>query len=82
MLRIPKSPERSQLYGIAVHSALKDFFDRRDVEGNADKKYLLERFEFHADHQPLKENDRNELKQKGQRALSGYYDTYSGSWPA
>ncbi len=70
---------KSQFYGVAVHSALKDFFDKLK-NGKTNKKFLLSRFLFHLKRQPLSENDFQEVKKKGMSALGGYYDFYCRKW--
>ncbi len=79
LLRIPKAPSKHQLYGIAVHEALKEFFNKFKKE-DADKAYLLQRFKHYLEQQPLLENELKETLKRGEGALSGYYDKYSGTW--
>lgn len=77
LLRIPKAPEKHQMYGIAMHGALKDFFEnlkKREVGSD----YLLQRFEFYLNRQPLTPNDYSETLERGKKALAGYFETYAG----
>lgn len=80
LLRVPQAQTASQLYGIACHSALEDFFGRLQKEGQADRDFLLEKFSYYLNQQPLEENDYKRLLTEGQKFLGGYYDTWNGSW--
>ncbi len=79
LLRTPRASTKHQLYGIAVHEALKEFFNKLKNE-DVSKKYLLERFAYHLKQQPLLDNELEETLKRGEEALDGYYDKYSGSW--
>ena len=79
LLRIPKVPQKHQLYGIAVHAALKDLFDSIK-EGLISKQYLLDRFKVHLERQPLEANQIEEILIKGEKSLGGYFDLYKDSW--
>lgn len=79
LIRIPSAPTKHQAYGIAVHSALQDFF-KMIKEENIGKDFLLESFEGHINRQSLSVRDANELLKKGKTSLSGWYDTYEDSW--
>jgi DNA helicase-2/ATP-dependent DNA helicase PcrA len=79
LLRIPKAPERHQMYGIAVHAALKDFFDVQK-DRPADKRFLLAKFDLYLARQPLRAEDFTEAKTKGERALAGWYDAWHNTW--
>ncbi len=80
LIRIPKAKTKHEMYGTAVHSALKDFFENlkdRDLT----KEFLLEKFFFYLNREPISKSDFDESRVKGERALSGYYDAYYGVWP-
>jgi len=77
LLRIPKAIEKHQMYGIAMHGALRDFFENlktRDVG----KDFLFQKFEFYLNRQPLSENDYKETLERGKEALGGYFEIYKG----
>lgn len=77
LLRIPKSPTKHQMYGTAVHAALKDFFDAAKERG-FDKDLLLNAFKGYLSREPLSEPDFDEAAKKGAAALSGYFGAYAG----
>jgi len=79
LLRIPQAKTKHQMYGTAVHYTLKDFFDAYRT-GKADKNFLLSRFEIYLKRQPLSEKEYDELLEKGNKTLTGYFDFYHGSW--
>ena len=80
LLRVPKSPTRHQMYGIAIHEALARFFNKIKVEENTTKALLLELFRSRLLKEPLLRGDFEALLQRGEKALSGYYDTYHTIW--
>ena len=80
LVRIPGVYSLPQRFGTATHEALRDFFVRLRDEGNLGKEYLLERFYLSLSKQPILENEEKELREKGEKVLSGYYDAYDGSW--
>ncbi len=79
LLRIPKAPEKHQMYGIAVHAALKDFFDAFH-DRKPDRKFLLMKFDYYLNEQPLTKGEFEEVKTRGEAALGGWFDTYQGAW--
>lgn len=79
LLRIPKAQSKHQMYGIAVHNALKDFFDAFK-ERTPEKEFLLGKFRHYLNLQPLDEKDLSESLEKGLKALNGYYENYHAVW--
>lgn len=79
LFRIPQAETKYQMYGTAVHGALKDMFEALK-ERDAGKDFLLSKFSYYLRQEPLKEKDLKELAEKGERALSGYYDRYVDEW--
>lgn len=79
LLRIPKAPSKHQMYGIAIHGALKDFFDAMR-EREVDKQLLLDKFTYYLNRQPLATGEYEETLKKGLASLAGYYNTYRGTW--
>ena len=80
LLKIPKAKNKHQIYGTAVHAGLKSFFDRLKAEELADKNFLLKQFEEALKKEPLMESDLVESLEKGNTALSAYFDYYQNSW--
>ncbi len=80
LIRIPKAPTKHQLYGIAVHKCLEEFFKRYKIQEDVSKEYLLSRFEHHLSQVPFMPTDWREVLERGKHALSGYYDTYYPNW--
>ena len=76
LLRVPKAPTRSMLFGTAMHNALNDFFTHMKDGEAVNKTYLLSRFKERLGRLPLSEREYNEHLTKGKNALSGYFDTY------
>ncbi|HQA95967.1 MAG TPA: PD-(D/E)XK nuclease family protein, partial [Candidatus Colwellbacteria bacterium] len=80
LFRIPKAKTKYQMYGTAVHGALRDFFGALR-EGPVDKDFFVERFVYHLKKEPLSENGFEACLEKGRKALAGYFDKYDGAWP-
>jgi len=81
LLRIPQAKTKYQMYGTAVHGALKDFFDAlSEKKKNINKTYLINLFKKHLNEEYLSEGDYQESEGKGEGALAGWYDAYHGSW--
>ncbi|MFA6364871.1 MAG: ATP-dependent DNA helicase [Candidatus Paceibacterota bacterium] len=79
LLRIPAAKQPHQLYGTAIHAALQDLFNAAKNNKHS-RTFLLERFSYHFDAQPFQAREQIEWKERGVRALGGYYDTYHASW--
>mgnify|MGYP001577390747 CR=1 FL=1 len=82
LLRIPQAQTKSQMYGTAIHQALKDFFDAMKKDKNPNKDFLLESFLNHIKRQALSDEELIEASKRGENALGGYYDQNSPSWNA
>ncbi|PJA34376.1 MAG: hypothetical protein CO184_00205 [Candidatus Zambryskibacteria bacterium CG_4_9_14_3_um_filter_40_16] len=80
LIRLPKAPQKHQMFGIAMHSALKEFFDKYRIDTKLSSVQLLKMFERNLTKQPLSLGDYEDSLEKGQRALSLYYEKYKNSW--
>jgi len=80
LIRIPKAKSKHQMYGTAIHGALKDFFDKFKKE-KIDKNYLIERYNYYLNKEFILDKDLDELKKKGEASLSKYFDHYKDLWP-
>jgi len=81
LIRLPETPTKHQLYGQAVHEALKRFFDRYGEGDKASSKDLFQYFSHYISKKPFTENDRRESLKKGKESLSGYVGVYKNTWP-
>ncbi|MEA2715656.1 MAG: ATP-dependent helicase UvrD/PcrA, partial [Candidatus Parcubacteria bacterium] len=80
LIRVPQAQTKHQMYGTAVHAALRVFFDAYREERYLSKKQLGQIFRHHLEKQAMSVADRAESLEKGKRALEGYYATYVGNW--
>ncbi len=80
LLRLPRPQSRAQLYGTAVHAALKACFTKVSEGEPVSKDYLIQTFTQTLRHEPLTDADFTLLLERGTKALSGYFDTYSAGW--
>lgn len=76
LLQIPRAKTKHEMYGTAVHSALKELFD--DLSRGHD--YLLMRFESALEREPISEHDFEESLAKGKETLSRYFENYNEAW--
>ncbi len=81
LLRLPKAPNKNQMYGTAVHLAFEEFFKRYRNNEKPNSKDLIVFFENALRRQPLDKNDYEDALKKGRKSLSAYYDFYKNSWP-
>lgn len=80
LVRIPQAKTKSQVYGTAIHEALKWYFDGVSEKGVHDKKTLTSFFEKALVARPLPIDMSKQYLKRGKDALSGYYDTYHMLW--
>lgn len=78
LIRLPQAYSKQQKYGTAVHAAMNNFFNKYK-EGDVKVGYLLEQFKYYIEHSNLSDIENEELKRKGEKALTGWYETY-GNW--
>lgn len=80
LIQIPQEKTRDQLYGTAVHGALKETIDRLCKGEDVSKNSLLAVFERELSRLPLSMGDFEDSLKKGQASLGGYYDSRSHLW--
>jgi len=80
LLRVPQAQTKHQMYGTAIHSTLREFFESYKKERDMNKKKLVERFEYHLQMQPLTPYDKRDCFKKGKVALEGFYKAYYPLW--
>jgi DNA helicase-2/ATP-dependent DNA helicase PcrA len=80
LLRIPGAQTPAQVYGTAIHYALKMFFDARGRGENPGVSFLEEQFVRALDRELLTQADRQQLAARGAQALAGYYRQWHDSW--
>ena len=80
LLRVPGAQTGAQIYGTAIHYALKMFFDARSRGENPEAPFLEEHFIRALDRELLTQADRQQLAARGAKALAGYYGQWRDSW--
>lgn len=74
LLRIPSSPEKHQIYGIAIHSAVEDLW-RVAKDREPSLKFLLDSYERHLGLLGiLSPREAEEALARGKKSLSGWFD--------
>lgn len=79
LLGVPMAKEKHQMYGTAVHAALKKFFEVERA-GKGTRELLLENFRAALEEENLAESEFEETLERGLDALGRYYDAKNGSW--
>lgn len=80
LLRIPQLPNLNQIYGIAVHAALENFFSAKKRGEPVGREFLIDGFAWALKRHPLTEKDFVALLAKGKKTLAAYHDHYADSW--
>jgi DNA helicase-2/ATP-dependent DNA helicase PcrA len=80
LIRIPQAQSKHQMYGTAIHSVLRSFFNAMKEDRDLSSTKLAELFKHNIDMQPMSKDDRVESYKKGKNALAGYIKTYNGTW--
>ena len=79
LLRMPRAPSKHQMYGTAIHNALRNLF-RNLKDRDINKQFLLDSFGQCLNQEPLSTEEYKEALEKGKRVLDGYYDEYHCDW--
>ena len=81
LIRIPDLYSPTLKFGSIVDYALNKFFEKSKKELKIlSKKVLLEEFDKGLNKFNLPERDEEKFRERGEKALSEYYDEYSKSW--
>ena len=80
LIHVPQAETKHQMYGTAIHAALRTFFNAYKEERDLSKKQLVDLFHQQLDRLPMSQTDKKEAVEKGKRALEGYYSTYNKVW--
>lgn len=80
LVRIPQAENKHQMYGTAIHSVLRSYFDAYREGKKKSIKEVLALFKHALDKLPLSKHDRNESFEKGRKALEGYFEQYDSLW--
>lgn len=81
LLRIPEAENKFMLYGTAVHEALRRYADGRNQGEDIGPEGLYAAFERTLERSPLTDRDILELKEKGKRSLTLWWQERKDSWP-
>ncbi|MAJ97602.1 MAG: hypothetical protein CMI56_03260 [Parcubacteria group bacterium] len=79
LVRIPKIPTKYMTLGTAVDRALKTFFVTYQND-EVTKDMLLDAYEKALEQTSLSGNAFTEMYEQGHDSLSGWFDTYQGTW--
>ena len=76
LVRIPYAQTSSQIFGSAMHAALKYLFDEKDGKKNVGKNELFRALRRNLDRFSLEKDEHDRLYARGKKALSYYYMKY------
>lgn len=79
LFRLPQAPEPHQLYGTAIHEALRRFLEQ-GAEADDPRAFLLAQFDDALARTPLAAPALDEYRTRGRTALGGYYDVRHTEW--
>lgn len=81
LIRIPDTYSPSMKFGSIVDSALNKFFERSKKEAKIlSKEVFLEEFKKGLRKFNFLEKDEEKFRERGEKALSEYYDEYADGW--
>lgn len=79
LVRLPEAQNKYQVYGTIIHAVLQDFFEALKID-QPGKDFLLIKFEEKLAGATLRDNDREDLLDKGHKALDAWYIENKGKW--
>ncbi len=80
LLRVPKAETKHQMYGTAIHAALRTFFESYKEGKPLGAEEVIKVFENGLARRPLSKGDREMTLERGRTALAAYFKEYAGSW--
>lgn len=81
LLRIPEVENKSMLFGTAIHAALRRYADERARGTIMSADELVSAFSVSLDRLPLSVREITEMREKGKRALSAWWQAHQEDWP-
>lgn len=75
LLKIPRAKTKHQMYGTAVHAALRDFFNALN-DAAPSKDFLIQRFRKALKEEPFSVVELEQVLTKGVETLTAYYHFY------
>lgn len=82
LLRIPEVENKFMLFGTSIHAALKRYADERAQGRDIGTHGLIEHFSYSLERMPLSESELTEMREKGVRALTAWWEERHENWPA
>lgn len=79
LLKIPRAKSKYQMYGTAVHAALKDFFNAHKRSAPT-LQFLLEKFAEALQSEPLGKEEYTQALARGQAVLTAYHHYYQNNF--
>ena len=80
LIRLPEEIDNSNLFGSAIHGALNQYLVNLKKGRKVDKKLLIEKFNEEINLLPFSENEKPRYIERGEKALSGFYEHSMKAW--
>jgi len=80
LVRLPEPQQSHLMYGTAVHDALEHLFKKLRFDESLSKEDFVEYFKKRLNTEPLSDDDLDRYLNRGEEALSGWYDEYGDRW--
>lgn len=81
LLRIPEVENKFMLFGTSIHDALRKYADERANGKDIGTTGLIDRFSYSLERMPLSVREVEEMREKGVRALTAWWEARHESWP-
>ncbi len=82
LLRIPEVENKFMLFGTAIHEVLNRYADERVLGKDIGVDGLIRSFAYSLERSPFTEQEQKEMQEKGERALTAWWNERHGEWPA
>lgn len=82
LLRIPEVENKFMLFGTSIHAALKRYADERALGKDMGANGMIEHFNYSLERMPLSVSEVDEMREKGKRALTAWWEERHADWPA
>lgn len=80
ILRLPRTQNKLQHYGTAIHEALENLFKNIQQNKPISKELLLEFYTQAVDRALMNDEDQREVLEQGKKVLAAYYDFYADTF--
>lgn len=80
LIRLPQEIDNSSLFGSAIHGALNQYLINMKKGRTVNKELLIEKFNEEMNFLPFSEKEKHRFIERGEEALSGFYENSMQDW--